>query len=107
MQVNSDTLGITVHNHYTEKTPIESGMKYRYPWTNVAEPYKATTLAVMTPVDGAWYKWMVDGHVQVRRFAFDQSNLKEFNLLLLLLPSFRAMALSSNAFSLRLAATML
>lgn len=64
MQVNSDTLAINVHNHYTEDNPIESGTKYRYPWTNVAEPYKTTTLAVKTPVEGAWYKWMVDGHVQ-------------------------------------------
>ena len=37
----------------------------RNPATNtVAEPNKATTMAVDVPDDDSWYKWTVDGHVQ-------------------------------------------
>lgn len=63
LQVNTETLSVTVSNEYTATKPVTVG-DYSYPWTYVAEPNKATTMAVDIPDDDSWYKWTVDGHVQ-------------------------------------------
>lgn len=52
---------ITVGNAYTAKS---GGYSTEYPWRYMAEPFRATTLAVEAPLSGASYRWTVDGHVQ-------------------------------------------
>jgi len=59
----SSTLSMTVYNEYTQSKPIETGTN-TYPWSYVAEPNRATTLAVDDADSDSWYKWTVDGHVQ-------------------------------------------
>mmetsp|Transcript_19158 Transcript_19158/g.24856 ORF Transcript_19158/g.24856 Transcript_19158/m.24856 type:complete len:656 (-) Transcript_19158:256-2223(-) len=61
-EIQSD-LDITVQNSYTKTSPIQTG-KYAYPWNYIAEPYKATVLAVVNGRHDARYKWIVDGHIQ-------------------------------------------
>jgi|MDSY01.2.fsa_nt_gb hypothetical protein len=58
-------LDIKLTNRQTQKVPVQSGSKLTYPWSYIAEPYKPTTMSVVNGLeDGAWYKWIVDGHVQ-------------------------------------------
>ena len=57
-------LDVTIRNAYTRGSPIQTG-EYAYPWTYLAEPYRAHAL---TMADGhpeaTFYKWIVDGHTQ-------------------------------------------
>jgi hypothetical protein len=64
---SSDDLELDIQstNLYTEKVPIQTGAENVYPWSYVAEPYRSTTLSVVNgPSESAWYKWIIDGHVQ-------------------------------------------
>jgi len=60
-EASTPAFTITVGNAYTAKS---GGYSAEYPWKYMAEPYRATTLAVEAPVSGASYRWTVDGHVQ-------------------------------------------
>jgi len=58
--VSTPAFTITVGNAYTAKS---GGYSTEYPWRYMAEPFRATTLAVEAPLSGASYRWTVDGHV--------------------------------------------
>jgi hypothetical protein len=59
-----DTAAFSVkaYNSYTKATGGMSNPEYA--WSYVVEPYRATTLEVEDPVEGATYEWTVDGHLQ-------------------------------------------
>lgn len=60
---NTEDLGIDCYNDILKDHPVATG-EYAYPYNYVAEPYKATTLEATNFREDAWYKWVVDGHVQ-------------------------------------------
>jgi len=48
---------VYIYNEYTATRPLEGS----YPWENIVEPYRVTTLEIVSPEDGYNYVWYVDG----------------------------------------------